>query len=126
MTKRTITLTGRPPVVITESDWPIIASARDRWSGDLQNHIKWFIAARRHTDGRAIVYATYLAVGPNGHTASVRRGLLLPSDATHMDIAEAIIEVGLQMGESDQTDEDIAIWGALSQLCVADLPAEAI
>ena len=120
--KRTITLTGRPPVIIVESDWPIFAEASDdsyagndggrheeaRQRGELD---VYSLRVREHIDGRAIVYAIC-----NGATAWTgtedRRGgeLLAPGD----DRAAAIRRVGEDCGIPDGTIRD----------CIADLPAE--
>lgn len=111
---RTITLTGRPPVRVSEDVWPIIASAR-RHDGKVEcqaNHC-WYLTVRQHADGRTIVYASEQAgsggvyQGYEGATA----GEVLDAG---QDVASAIIRVGT----------DARCSRAMIDDCIADLPAE--
>ena len=126
--KRTITLTGRRPVTITEADWPLIAVATgDSYhGGDYCQHEqassrgeidKYAIRVRQHEDGRAIVYAMLGAAdsawGAPAHGVDYRGGALLAADA---DLAAAIQRVG---AEAELPDH-------LIRECIADLPAESI
>jgi hypothetical protein len=111
---RTITLTGRPPVRVSEDAWPIIASAR-RHDGKVEcqaNHL-WHLTVRQHADGRTVVYGSNTA-GQGGvyqGWEEARAGELLDAGA---DVASAIIRVGT----------DARCSKAMQDECIADLPAE--
>ena len=51
--KKTIVMTGRPPIRITAADWPIIAGSINEYDDGPS------IAVRQHADGRAIVYGRH-------------------------------------------------------------------
>ena len=137
---RTITLTDRPPVKITEEDWPVIATGLaddddDHGRGNLPNR-EWTreIRVRRHEDGRAIVYGIYdyttCFQGEAG--AYARRGELLPLPVTYGEIIAAIRAVGAALAEAesdaalDDNRKDSRQWRAAVQECIADLPAEVL
>lgn len=110
---RTITLTGRPPVKIRESEWPVIAQADD--SDDHvhphQANRTWWIIVRRHADGRAIVYGGHES---NWQGSRDRRaGNLLVAGE---NIADAIYRVVESLSANRIMAED----------CIAGLPAEEI
>ena len=124
--KRTITLTGRPPVRITDSDWPLIASAKgDSYRGNdygryrqalLQGECdEYALRMRQHADGRTLVYGVLdVAIAawnaPAGGN-SYRGGQLLHAGA---DIANAIRRVG----------DECSMPDAVIRECIADMPAE--
>jgi len=115
-TTRTITLTGRPPIRITEESWPIIASAKD-WDNtyECQANRTWRLTVRQHADGRAIIYGAHATqwVGESGR----RGGVYCDSpDTTTQDIVDAIQMVGESLDFSDQ----------LIAECLADMPAEEV
>lgn len=126
--KRTITLTDRPPVRIAEDQWPVIAHGHFKhWDNkyEFQANRTWtvHVRVRRHQDGRAIVYGTYeydtRFQGEWGETHRV--GALLDSGA-HLPsairaIAEQLID---RVSESDMHRH---IREAADE-CIADLPAE--
>ncbi len=127
--KRTITLTGRPPVRIDESSWPLVASASSHdYDGqyDFQSfrHHRWFVGARQHADGRAIVYAKYdyETAWQNERSLSAARGVLLES-ADAASICDAIANVCEDMSECEHNGNDDARWTSLRDECIADLPA---
>jgi hypothetical protein len=129
----TITLTDRPPVRITKTDWPIIATARgDSYgSGDLACHDQavargecdqYRLTVRQHAAGRAIVYGVLDAATAWTGSEDYRGGELLPSvaggrregDMAHRsDIAAAIRRVG----------ESCHLPDSITRECIADLPA---
>jgi len=128
--KRTITLTGRPPVRIVEADWPVIACGDgDSYGGDycrrnqalaLGECDRYWIRVRRHVDGairRVLVYAILDAAieawGAPAGGVSHREGELLTADETD-DLAGAIRRVG----------EEACIPDEVIRECIADLPAE--
>jgi len=119
---RTITLTDRPPVKITEDAWPIIACAilRPGSAGTPKPDYEtdeWSLRVRQHADGRAIVYGVVDAATAWTGTASWRGGELVDAFApgTNMlAIAAAIRRVGTK-GEMPES---------LIDDCIADLPPE--
>lgn len=124
--KKTIKLTGRPPVRIVEADWPLIAKAHHKtWDGEYEfqsfRHTDYSLSVRRHNDGRAIVYGVY------DHTTSwqheemkiYRRGRLLTGDE---DIVRGIETVALELGECVGD----GVFTRLSDECIQGLPAEEI
>lgn len=127
-TTRTITLTGRRPVRITEADWPAITHVSgDSYAGN--DHARrqqaqargevdtYRLIVRQHRDGRVLVYgilsAAIAAWGQPAGGEDYRGGYLLPAGA---DLAGAIRRVGEECGLPD----------ALIRACIADLPAEEI
>lgn len=112
---RTITLTGRPPVTITEADWPVIAHGywHNSTSG-IEND--WTrrcdIRVRRHADGRAIVYGTRRTKWQGERDLAA--GELLTGTDTAALIA-AIRRVAVAIGHDE-----------LAQETIADLPPETI
>lgn len=119
---RTITLTGRAPVRISEDAWPVIASAGgDSYAGNdyarrqqalAQGECdEYAIRVRQHADGRAIVYAVLDGARAWTGTETRKGGELLTPGA---DLAAAIDRVGADVGIPDGVIRD----------CVAALPAE--
>ncbi len=106
---RTITLTGRAPVKISEALWPRISYA-SRHDGKVEcqaNH-KWHLTVRQHADGRAIVYGSEVEGmgGVHQDYEEARAGVLLEAGA---DIAAAVRRVGERARCSDaMIDEVIA------------------
>lgn len=131
MTKRTITLSDRPPVSIDETAWPTWASASD---DDHDGQVRcqanrtsdWFVKVRRHADGRCIVYAgyTYSSNWANEQGYRIRHGVLLPVESSQDSICEAITEVCRRMSSCEHSDGDEAKWASLRDECIADMPAE--
>lgn len=131
MGTRTITLTGRPPVSVTEENWPVIASAGDsEHDGQVECQAnvrtKWTLAVRQHEDGRAIVYARYTRTSNYQHARdySAAGGDLLPAKSSAADICAAIGRVGAAIAEAEHHDRDAARWPTLVAACIADMPAE--
>ena len=116
MSKRTITLTGRAPVTIIESAWPVVAKATDR-PGSFCNGTpvpdyetdSHQVRVRQHSDGRAIVYAVLDAATCWTGTEYRRGGELVPAGG---DLAAAIERVCVDCGILESTMRD----------CIADLP----
>ena len=126
--KRTITLTGRPPVRISDDNWPMLASASDKiFDGEYESQAnritKWFVGVRQHNDGRAIVYAifSYSTNWRGERDASKKCGQMLDAGSSTDDIIRAIGEVCSEMG--GWHDEYIDPWDRLKAECIADLPA---
>lgn len=124
MAHRTITLTGAPAVRINEDNWPLIANAADReHDGKIEcqanRRSKWFIGARQHSDGRAIVYATYTCE----RGLSAAEGCLLPPVGMQ-EIADTIRDVCQAIATAEHSAEDSHRWQSLAAECIADLPAE--
>ncbi|HOC17135.1 MAG TPA: hypothetical protein PKK95_02650 [Vicinamibacterales bacterium] len=120
----TITMTGRAPVKILKTDWPVIASSRgDSYGGtDGGRHQQaltrgeldaYRLTVRQREDGRTIVYGVLDGAPAWTGTHSRRAGELLdPGD----DIAAAIQRVGVEC----RLPEPVI------RACIADLPAEEI
>lgn len=110
---RTITLSGRPPVRITEADWPVIARASEHDGGTVESQANrtWDLRVRQHADGRAIVYGVHWTCW-QGESGSRGGEMLAAGD----DIAAAILRV------AETIDSD----ARLAQECIADLPAEEV
>jgi hypothetical protein len=124
--KVTIALTGRPPVTVDTKKWPVIAEARELWHDgqyDFQANRKTSRCAkvRRHSDGRAIVYAMYdrTSAWATESNRSLRRGVMLAA-ADPKKICRAIYDVCSGMRDGDDDDH----WRRLAEMCIADLPAE--
>jgi hypothetical protein len=125
---RTITLTDRPPVKITEDNWPVIAEGRDDWyegefAGQANRSTDRSVRARRNADGRVIVYAVHdhMSKWVDESGLTVRHGELV-NKAETPDIIEAIHGVCDRM---HGVTGDI-VWQRLAHECIADLPAETI
>ena len=128
MSKRTITLTGRPPVSIDEDQWPEIARATDdRYDGEFRSQANrvtdYSVRVRQHADGRAIVYAVhdYSTRWQGERDLCVKRGVLL-AESSPQSLCDTIREVCSDM-ESETGDQE---WSRLSADCIADMPAEAL
>lgn len=118
MAKRTITLTGRPPVAISEDAWPVIAKATDRPGSFINGTPRpdyetdsHQVRVRQHADGRAIVYAVLDAATAWTGTADRRGGEIVPAGG---DLVMAIERVCLDCNILESTMRD----------CIADLPAQ--
>lgn len=117
---RTITLTDRNPVRISEDEWPQIASGDER-PGSFVNGTprrdsetdRYTIRVRQHADGRVLVYGVVDAATVWTGTEDWRGGELLCRGA---DVAAAIKRVGRGGGMPDSVIRE----------CIADLPAEEI
>ncbi|MDD4888738.1 MAG: hypothetical protein PHU85_02315 [Phycisphaerae bacterium] len=128
MSKRTITLTNRAPVTIDEDNWPTIAEATDsEHDGEVEcqatRKSKWSVRVRKHSDGRAIVYATYSydTNWRNARCYSAKRGILVASGG---DLVAAIREVCDDIAYAECDEEDAERWPTLAAECIANLPAE--
>ena len=108
MTTLTITMTDRAPIKIDRDLWPIIAGARE---GSPHTEHYWRLFARRHNDGRSIVYGIYTSGDVEDPD---RRGGVLLNQGDN--IAAAIRSVG----------EHLEFEEHLIEQCIADLPAETI
>lgn len=128
--KRTITLTGRPPVTINEDAWPLIASARDHeHDGQVEcqanRQSKWFIGVRQHDDGRAIIYATYSYTSnwQGARCFYAKRGRITPASDL-AQLCREIENVAHEMESCEVQGEDAERWNTLAAECIAELPAE--
>jgi len=125
----TITLTGRPPVKIKKNEWPVLAEAseNDRHGTQVGNEPDreddWRLRVRKHTDGRAIVYAVYdyRSQWQDERSVGVRGGELVPADG---DVVEALNRVAANMVERVSAEHLPGdVFRRLAQECIADLPA---
>lgn len=110
---RTITLSDRAPVKISEALWPRVAYAsRHDGAVECQANHEWHLTVRRHADGRAIVYGSEVA-GMGGvyqGYEEARAGVILDAGD---DIPRAIRRVGERARCSE----------AMIDAVIADLPA---
>jgi hypothetical protein len=123
---RTITLTGRRPVKIVESEWPVLTQAREvldeRDGKDLPPYERssWLLVVRQHGDRRALVYGVAHApptrCSPEDATDWRGGDLLDPCN----DIDAAIQRVGEQLVRYGGAPE------AIVRRCLGNLPAEQI
>lgn len=130
-TKRTITLTDRPPVTISEEHWPLIARGSDsEHDGQVEcqanTESKWFIGVRQHADGRAIVYSTYWYSSnwQGARCYNPKHGVMLPAGSTPEAICAAINDVAQGMAGCECYGNDAERWPTLADECIADMPAE--
>jgi hypothetical protein len=112
---RTISLTGRPPVRIEESDWPVIAEALVNASDGSASWVT--LKARRHDDGRVLVHGVLVRVGDG----PARAGYLLDRDPD----GEAIL-AAMHSTVEDLPHVALIDWAKLEDQFVAALPAVAI
>lgn len=120
MKKRTITLTDRAPVQITQEAWPFLGSHSDKISG-YDWEVKWFLGIRQNARGLAIVYGTYTCLTPQGDT-HVKGGYLLEA-GQDVNVALAQLVAELRAQKHDQP-EDADQWLTLQAAIVRKLPIE--
>lgn len=120
MAKRTITLSNRAPVQITQEAWPFLASQSHKTTG-YDWEVKWFLGVRQNCDGRTIVYGTYSCLAETGDT-HIKGGYLLEAG---QDINTALAQLvsELRSKRHDQP-EDANQWLALQAAVVRKLPVE--
>jgi len=137
--KLTITLTDRPPVKITEGDWPTIAEGSwDKHDGkvECQANRRWkvWLKVRQHADGRTIIYGRYsYATAFQGESDSEYRDgqLITPTPEEYPEsirdsywtgprIVAAIHEVGNRLAERSGHE----CWPDVIAETIAELPAE--
>ena len=138
--KLTITLTDRPPVKITEADWPVIADGSWKdWDNtyEFQANRTWaaWLKVRQHADGRTIVYGgySYTTQFQNESGASYREGQMITPSAedypeaaqgdywTGQTVIDAIHAVGERLAERSGQAEHFADIIAET---IADFPAQ--
>lgn len=121
----TICLTDRPPVRIRKDAWPAIATARYSWhDGQIECQAnrtrRAHITVRRHADGRAVVYGSWIYdthwQGESGVT--IRHGVFVYRGG---DVLAAIRRVGAALSGDGA---DPAVVRDLVRECIQALPAE--
>lgn len=136
--KRTITLTGRPPVTIREAEWPVIAHGcaddDDRNNPGNPPNREWerTIRVRQHADGRVLVYGiySYSTCFQGESDAGARAGVLLSAPVTPAQIIDAIETVGDELAAAEDdaaihdSQRDSRQWRNAVRETIADLPAE--
>lgn len=130
---RTITLSGRPPVTITEDNWPFLASASykdydNQYEFQANRTEKLAINVRQHADDeRTLVYATasYSTAWQGERDDAQREGIYLDTAETSTnDICRAIVQVCGMMRAPHMLPEDA--WDRLAAECIAEMPAEVL
>lgn len=122
---RTITLTGRRPVTIDETEWPVIARAsgddyngndpaRRQQASDQGELDEYSLRVRQHGDGRAIIYGTYEEGWHSEHDGLTHAGYIVQPGSVPLTVEAAIQQAGTDLGAPVQLIAD----------CIADLPAE--
>lgn len=133
MAKRTITLSNRPPVVVDEEKWGIIAQASDsEHDGQVEcqanRKSSWSIRVRtpENEDGRALVYAVYNYTSnwQNARDYCVKHGDMLPKGSDTDAIIRSIQNVASRMAGCEHHADDADRWAQLADDCIADMPAE--
>ena len=127
--QRTITLTGRPPVRITEDDWPVIASSSwedcdSEYEFRANRRADAQVKVRQHADGRTIVYGTYrYRTNFQGEQDVYAAGgnLIGSTDDIPEDIRATVEYLSGYDSLPDGWQPD---WRMLADDCIADLPAE--
>ena len=121
-TKRTITLTDRPPIRITEEDWPVIAKAT-WYQGEIERQAnrRGWMKIRQHSDGRTIVYGGFTT---QWQGESDRRGGELLGGEAHGQ-GEAM-EPRYTVDAIRRVAEDLFVPEDAVRDLIADLPAEEI
>ena len=114
MGTKTITLTGRRPIVIDEDVWPLIASSKDHDNQyEVQANRKWHLFVRMcqtEGDDRCIVYGIHTSAFRN---ESDRRGGEIVASLDDVPAAVQRVANNLDFGKQHLVEE-----------CIADLPAE--
>lgn len=108
-TKRKITLTDERPVLVTDEEWPVVASAsHDKDGSGNQANRRQYMRVRQHADGRCLVYGWSESSwqGEHGRQAGFR--------ATPDDCPRQLRMVAGLVG--------IEEW--LVMQCISDLPAQ--
>lgn len=117
--KKTVKLSGRPPVTFLEKDWPVTAKASDFSGGSghaCQANEEAWIRVRRHADGRYLVYGQRDS-GPGGTPLGYRGVCAGELVEAGDDVVDAIHSVVEEFGEG---------WEQLAAECINSLPAEEI
>lgn len=125
--KRTITMSGRTPVTILEDLWPMLAAGNfSAHDGQVECQAKqtWncCIRVREHSDGRCLVYGTYLATcdwqGARSQGAKAGYLCALADVVAHINLVASDM-VGI-LGEYSEHIMETA------RECIANMPAEEI
>lgn len=119
--KRTVTLTGRPPVNIVEADWPIVAASNWRAGGS-----EWYLTVREHGDERLIVYAAYRRSLPGtDRPFRLQHGMTLEPTASWPEVADAVRSLCEHMASCPHgKKDDESRWKWLGDKCISRLPPE--
>lgn len=129
--KRTITLTDRAPVRISEDEWPVIAEGNyDDHDGEVRCQANRVTSAlmrvRQNSDGRTIVYAVYDydTLFSNEDSYVIRAGELLEPGVC---VVDAIRTVSATIIDSRVASDEVSEhMERVERECIADLPAEEI
>ena len=131
-TRKTIHLSGRRPVSINETEWPILASAvGDSWEGtsSRRHHLAitghkvdvYRVLVLHNEDGRTIVYSEVVATDSrwcepaNGHDCYAGQLLECHKNVDHADAIEQSIRWVCEQGN---------IPPRVMQSCIQNLPPE--
>lgn len=125
--KRTISLTGRRPVIISDNEWPVVAVGEHRdWDNqyEFQANREWddSIYVRQHADGRAVVYgvSSYITRFRNERGYIYKAGKLLSADD---DISAAIYCVAKKLSALGAPNE---VMVRIAEECIGGLEPEEI
>lgn len=116
MTQRTITLTDRRPVIIEETEWPVLSYAEATLDG-----LKAALLVRQHKDGRCLVYGT-LDGDPKERRGYYVHGM--PSDTQPMSARAPLAPTDAALIVAIRQTADELDAGELAAAVIAGLPPE--
>jgi hypothetical protein len=126
----TITLTGRPPVRVSDDNWPVIAFGTSEYYNseyreDATRDYDAWISVRQHDDGRAVVYGTFVfrTKYRNEDDVVINAGNTV---APGQNIAQAISRVGFDIRDRlrRENEDSLRVIREAVDECIADLPPD--
>jgi hypothetical protein len=115
--KLTITLTGRAPISITKTEWPILAIGKifDGPKEDESKNIRC-TTVREHEDGRVIVYSWWKSKETG--IPWTRGGIITERPVSDEEIVQYIKDVTRNVLSEEHMD--------VAERCIANMPPEEV